>query len=133
LVLDDILRILEDSGLGLPTYTSWGRTRSGCFFCFYQQRIEWVKLKKTHPGKFEEAKAYECRSLERNGKPFWWHAGESLEELERPERMAQIEREWQEAQDRRQARRSNLPLVHVLGGGELPEDTGERGCLICSL
>lgn len=26
----DILQILEDSGLGLPTYMDWGRTRSGC-------------------------------------------------------------------------------------------------------
>ena len=133
LVLADIIRLLEDSGLGLPTYTKWGRTRSGCFFCFYQQKIEWVRLKQTHPSKFEEAKAYERRSLERNGQPFWWNSSESLEELEQPERMAAIEREWQEAQDRRQAKRGNLPLIHVLGGADLPEDTGERGCLICSL
>ena len=45
----DIIRILEESGLGLPKYTDWGRTRSGCFFCFYQQKIEWVRLKETYP------------------------------------------------------------------------------------
>ena len=44
LVRSDIIRILEESGLGMPTYTKWGRTRSGCFFCFFQQKIEWVRL-----------------------------------------------------------------------------------------
>jgi hypothetical protein len=38
LVHADIVRILEDSGLGMPKYTDWGRTRAGCFFCFYQQK-----------------------------------------------------------------------------------------------
>lgn len=41
-----VKRILEDSGLGLPPYTEWGRSRSGCFFCFYQQKIEWVRPQK---------------------------------------------------------------------------------------
>ena len=40
----DVIRILEESGLGLPPYMAWGRTRSGCYFCFYQQKIEWVRL-----------------------------------------------------------------------------------------
>jgi len=133
LVRADIIRLLEDSGLGLPKYTDWGRTRSGCFFCFYQQKIEWVRLKQTHPKKFEEAKEYEGRGLERNGRHFWWSENESLEDLERPERMAEIERDWMEAQERRKARRGNLPLVQILGGRELPEEPEERGCLICSL
>ena len=42
---DDVQRILRESGIGMPPYTEWGRTRSGCFFCFYQQKIEWVRLK----------------------------------------------------------------------------------------
>lgn len=25
--------------------TEWVRTKSGCYFCFYQQKIEWVRLK----------------------------------------------------------------------------------------
>lgn len=133
LVLADIIRILEDSGLGLPKYTEWGRTRSGCFFCFYQQKIEWVRLKQTHPERFEKAKAYERLSLKRNGRTFWWNATESLDDLEQPERMAEIEREWEEARTRRIARRKDVPLVHVLGGRELLEEPEERGCLICSL
>ena len=59
LVLADVKEILMNSGVGMPPYTNWGRTRSGCFFCFYQQKIEWVRLKETHPDLFEEAKKYE--------------------------------------------------------------------------
>ena len=44
-----VLDILNDAGLGLPKYYAW-RTRSGCTFCFFQQKIEWVRLKEQHPG-----------------------------------------------------------------------------------
>jgi 3'-phosphoadenosine 5'-phosphosulfate sulfotransferase (PAPS reductase)/FAD synthetase len=59
LKLADIQDILLSAGVGLPPYTEWGRTRSGCFFCFYQQKIEWVHLKEKHPNLYEEAKKYE--------------------------------------------------------------------------
>jgi hypothetical protein len=83
-----VLEILEGADLGLPKYYEW-RTRSGCTFCFFQQKIEWVRLKEQHPDRFEEAKAYEKNAVE-HGSPFTWSQGESLEELEQPERIAQI-------------------------------------------
>lgn len=52
--------ILEASGLGLPRYYSW-RSRSGCTFCFFQQKIEWVRLKERHPEAYEEAKGMKKR------------------------------------------------------------------------
>jgi len=127
----DVIRILEDSGLGLPPYMEWGRTRSGCYFCFYQQKIEWVRLKRRHPEYFERAKGYETRSAAVS-KNFSWCSGESLDELERPERMEQIERNWEAAAARRTARRENLPLSAVLAGAEVEEEERE-GCLICTL
>jgi 3'-phosphoadenosine 5'-phosphosulfate sulfotransferase (PAPS reductase)/FAD synthetase len=45
--LSDINRILQASGLGLPAYYAW-RSRSGCYFCFFQQRREWVGLLERH-------------------------------------------------------------------------------------
>ena len=83
-----VIDILESSGLGLPDYYSW-RTRSGCTFCFFQQKIEWVRLQEQHPEAFEEAKRYEKTAVA-NGSPFTWSQGESLEELLLPERRAQI-------------------------------------------
>ena len=78
-----VLEILDGAGLGLPAYYAW-RTRSGCTFCFFQQKIEWVRLKEHHPEAFEEAKAYEKNSVD-HGSPFTWSQGEALEELEKPE------------------------------------------------
>ncbi|MDE0629791.1 MAG: phosphoadenosine phosphosulfate reductase family protein, partial [Bryobacterales bacterium] len=74
-----VIDLLESSGLGLPSYYGW-RSRSGCTFCFYQQKIEWVRLKREHPEAFEEAKRYEKTALQ-HGSPFTWSDRESLAEL----------------------------------------------------
>jgi 3'-phosphoadenosine 5'-phosphosulfate sulfotransferase (PAPS reductase)/FAD synthetase len=71
--LQDIRMILEESGLGLPSYYEW-RSRSGCYFCFYQQIGEWQGLKERHPNWFEKAKAYE-----KGG--FTWVDGRTLEDI----------------------------------------------------
>lgn len=49
-----VYEILETAGIGLPSYYEW-RSRSGCTFCFFQQKIEWVHLLEHHPDKFKEA------------------------------------------------------------------------------
>ena len=103
-----VLEILEAAGLGLPTYYSW-RTRSGCTFCFFQQKIEWVRLKEQHPEAFEEAKAYEKNAID-DGSPFTWSQGESLDELERPERIEQIRQDHEERLVRMQSRIQSNPL-----------------------
>jgi len=133
LVRADIIQILEESGLGLPPYMEWGRSHSGCFFCFYQQRIEWVRLKQHHPELFDEAKRYEAISLQKtNG--FTWSERETLEQLEQPERMQQIIDDWETKQAKKKANRKNRPLVETLGGYVDEDDTAERdGCYICSI
>lgn len=128
---DDILRILEESGLGLPGYTKWGRTRSGCYFCFYQQKIEWVRLKDKYPQLYESAKDYEHANM-LNGNPFHWSGDESLDQLEKPERVAQIRAQWQLSRERAKASAPNRPLVSILAGLD-DEDCEPQGCLICSL
>lgn len=131
LVYADVVRILEESGLGLPKYTEWGRSRSGCFFCFFQQKIEWVRLKDKYPEKFEEAKAYE-RANRKNGNPFYWCGTEPLEELERPERVAEIKRKWEESVLERKG--SSKKLLHILGQPDYEDDDEvDRPCLICQL
>ena len=89
-----VLEILDGAGLGLPAYYTW-RTRSGCTFCFFQQKIEWVRLKEHHPDAFEEAKAYEKNSVD-HGSPFTWSQGEALDDLEKPERVRQIKQEHEQ-------------------------------------
>lgn len=85
----DIQTILEDSGIGYPAYYQW-RSRSGCFFCFYQQKKEWLGLKQHHPDLFEEARAYEKTAAEEE--PRWtWNQGESLDELEHAKQRKKLQ------------------------------------------
>ena len=102
---EGVLEILEGVGLGLPKYYQW-RTRSGCTFCFFQQKIEWVRLKEAHPRFFEEARNYEKTAVE-SGSPFTWSQGESLDDLAKPERSAQIRSEHEK---RVRKARENQPI-----------------------
>lgn len=76
--LADVKLILEQAGLGLPEYYDW-RTRSGCYFCFYQQIAEWQGLRENHPELFEKAKKYEKTE---NGKTYTWRTSNSLAAIE---------------------------------------------------
>ena len=125
---DDVIKILEESGLGLPKYYEW-RSRSGCFFCFFQRRIEWVGLLENHPDLYQKAIEYE-RIDEETGERYTWSQRESLEELMQPERVEKIkaEREKRE-QSEKQKFKSHLSLAKLFEN----EDSGDDGCLICHL
>jgi hypothetical protein len=98
-----VSEILEGSGLGWPKYYEW-RSRSGCTFCFYQQKIEWVGLKERHPDAFEEAISYEKTAVE-NGSPFTWSEGESLTQMMQPDRVNQIKEDHERRKERLKARK----------------------------
>jgi hypothetical protein len=125
--------ILDSSGVGLPRYYDW-RSRSGCTFCFFQQKIEWVKLRERHPDAFEEAKAYEKNALD-HGSPFTWSHGEPLVELERPERMAQIVEDFERRKARDKNKRPINPLRPVESIVDIDdlfgEDEGGGACVVC--
>lgn len=125
-----VVEILEASGLGLPRYYDW-RSRSGCTFCFFQQKIEWVRLKERHPEAFEEAKSYEKDAVA-NGSPFTWTQGESLDELTRPERVLQIKEDYQRRLERLNAKRPKNPLRGDNDIVDLDELFGQsKVCLTC--
>jgi len=104
LVKDDVFRILRESGVGVPAYYepiefevdgkkgTYARSRSGCFFCFFQQKIEWVWLLEQHPERFEKALAYEKEGYN------WMD--ERLEDLAKPERVLQIKRDYLKRMER---------------------------------
>jgi len=76
---EDVERILNESGLGVPRYYEW-RSRSGCYFCFFQQKREWIGLLEKHPELFEQAKKYE-KFDPLTGARYTWNEGETLYEL----------------------------------------------------
>ena len=125
-----VIEILDGSGLGLPEYYDW-RTRSGCTFCFFQQKIEWVRLRERHPEAFEEAKRYEKTAMD-HGSPFTWSQGEPLSNLECPERQQEI----RDDHERRVARaRAKLQANPLRPDTELDDDdiygSAAKACLTC--
>ena len=125
-----VLEILENAGLGLPKYYSW-RTRSGCTFCFFQQKIEWIRLKDKHPDAFAEAKAYE-KSAVNHGSPFTWCQGESLEQLEQPDRVKEIQIEHKRRLDRLRTKVQPNPLRSEFEPLDIDDLYGQaKVCIAC--
>ena len=126
--LEDVERILKDSGLGVPRYYEW-RSRSGCYFCFYQQKREWIGLKNFHPELFEKAKAFEKIDLE-TGERYTWNRGESLDELS--QRSESILEEYEKRREREaNAFKGHQKLKDIWG---YDSDDGESiSCNICHL
>ncbi|MFJ9731954.1 phosphoadenosine phosphosulfate reductase family protein [Streptomyces sp. NPDC101171] len=131
---DGVMRILDEAGIGLPDYYEW-RTRSGCYFCFFQRKHEWVGLKERHPDLFDRAVEYEekvrYRHTAMKGRNYTWSQGESLPEL--IERKDEIEAKHQAALERAAKRiKPNRPLLEVLSDA-LDSDDDEAGCSVCHL
>lgn len=127
LVKADIIRLLEESGIGLPDYYRW-RSRSGCFFCFFQRKYEWVMLAQEHPDRF--AKAVEYEQEHSDGRHYTWTQGETL--LELLARKDEIIAEHEKAMAREKKAAPNQPLSEVLAS-VLDEEDNVLPCLACHL
>lgn len=127
LVKADIIRILEESGIGIPKYYQW-RSRSGCYFCFFQRKIEWVRLAEEHPDLFQKALDYEQNHSD--GRTYTWSDGESLVEL--IARKEQIILDHEKAMARQQQKKPNQPLAEALEA-ILDDENDTLPCLACHL
>jgi 3'-phosphoadenosine 5'-phosphosulfate sulfotransferase (PAPS reductase)/FAD synthetase len=140
---DDVLHILREAGIGLPDYYEW-RTRSGCYFCFYQRKAEWVGLADRHPDLWQRAEAIEQKVMKdagadgdasfgkygMRGRQYTWSGGESLPEL--IARRDQILQRHQEALNRASARRKDRPVWDVFADA-FDEDDDTEQCTVCAL
>lgn len=118
LIKEDIFRILENSGVGVPSYYNpipfevdgkvgtYSRSRSGCYFCFFQQKIEWVWLYEQHPDLYMKAMEFE-----KDG--YTWNQNESLADLIKPERIRQIKLDAIKKQEAKLA--CSDKLVDIIG------------------
>lgn len=133
--LDDVFQILEESGVGAPGYYKkldyeveidgelkkgvYARSRSGCFFCFYQQKIEWVWLLEQHPQLFDKAMTYEVDG-------YTWMQEETLGDLAQPERVIAIKKEHYLRNHREQSKTSGSWKDAILAA----EGEGCASCFI---
>ena len=125
LVKADIIRLLEESGIGMPDYYRW-RSRSGCYFCFFQRKYEWVMLAQEHPDLFQKAVDYEQNH--RDGRTYTWTQGETL--LELLERTDQIIADHEKAMNKEKKAMNNKTLAEVLDE-VLDSQSDDLPCLAC--
>ena len=131
LVRKDIFNLLETSGVGIPEYYNkinyeiegeigeYARSRSGCFFCFFQQKIEWIWLYEQHPDLFKQAMEYEN---EKEG--FTWNQHESLEDLIHPNRIRGIKLDHLNRLNKEKSKGSKF-LIDIL------DESETEGCTTC--
>lgn len=138
-----VMRILADAGIGLPDYYEW-RTRSGCYFCFFQRKAEWIGLSERHPDLWEKAVAIEQKIMKdagadgdksfdefgMKGRQYTWSGGETLVQLRA--RKDEIMERHEKAMQREAKVAQNRPLWEILGDALDDEDGGEQ-CAVCAL
>ena len=120
IVKADVFRLLRESGVGVPKYYeeipfevdgkkgTYCRSRSGCYFCFYQQKIEWVWLYEQHTDLFKKAMTFE-----KDG--YTWNQGESLADLIKPERIRQIKLDVIRRQEENKKQNKGTTLADIFG------------------
>ena len=135
IVRDDVFRILEES-VGIPEYYKW-RSRSGCFFCFFQRQEEWLGLKRNHPKLFEQAVEIENSVSKRSfdwdkgerkdvGQGYTWsQAGPLHEVIKRAEDHEKNNRSFIQ-------QKKNKSWQEVLKDGS-DDDPDDQACTFCSL
>lgn len=139
ITIDDVFGILKDSGVGVPKYYlpiefeveidgkiekgTYSRSRSGCYFCFFQQKIEWVWLLETHPELYDRAQSYEKDS-------FSWSHGEFLSDLRKPDRVRDIKIKHIKKLKRDRLRKEETKQMDWVNQIKEAEGTGCASCFI---
>ena len=121
--INDVRDILENSGLGLPAYYEW-RSRSGCYFCFFQRKEEWINLYERYPDLYKKAMSYE-EFHKVNGRNHTWSEGGSLEDLLK--RADEIRKNSQHIKDMRNLK----PKKKLIDRSS--DESDDLGCLMCRL
>jgi hypothetical protein len=121
-----VVKILEDNGLGLPTFMNWGRTNSGCTFCFFQTPLEWIRLHETYPDYFREAMSYETWDPDDPNKQFTWMQDRPLSSLLDPKTKEAILSSCLKPKGGA-SKRNTL----VAAFGYQSSDDGSASCLMC--
>lgn len=127
----DIDNILINSGIGYPDYYKW-RKRSGCYFCMYQSKNDWLNLYENHPDLFQKAMDYEidAGTTERKTR-FGWNCDMALKDMIKPENMKKIREDYTKLQEKRKAKalenKENSGLLYDIDSFE------ENQCRFCHL
>ena len=91
----EVIQILDNAGIGLANFYSWKR-RSGCYFCFYQNKMDWISLYEHYPELFAKAVSMEKHheKIKRNGY-FGWNYKMPISTMVEPKNLKQIKEKYE--------------------------------------
>jgi 3'-phosphoadenosine 5'-phosphosulfate sulfotransferase (PAPS reductase)/FAD synthetase len=144
--ISDIYQILE-STVGLPEYYKW-RTRSGCFFCFYQRRVEWAILSIIYPQWFEASTKYEMEHAD--GRMFTWIKDKPLEYIKENAQeiiVRYIRKQYKKVRCKNDLTYNLDELIHMIYNNDLQkilnswdmkrlhdiDGENKEGCTVCAI
>ena len=107
---DDVFKILNDVGIGLPKYYEW-RKRSGCYFCFYQSPNDWLNLYEHYPELFYKAMEYEKFNND-GSKTYGWNMSYPLKDMILPENIKKIRENFAKNGKKKQVK-NNLLITTI--------------------
>ena len=121
IVRQDVFDLLEETS-GIPKYYEW-RSRSGCYFCFFQRKKEWLGLRDRHPDLFKKAMEYEENTYDpETGRMYTWIQNTTLRELEKlPSASNASEKKGRES------------WQTILLENLEDDDPHDQACAVCSL
>ena len=97
----DVENILAKCGIGYSDYYKW-RQRSGCYFCMFQSKKDWLNLYYNHPDLYQKAMSYEYDKTDYgNQQRFGWNSTISLKELIIKKNIEIIESEFLKRSERK--------------------------------
>ena len=120
---EEVFQILRET-VGIPAYYEW-RSRSGCYFCFFQKKQEWIGLLKKHPKLFEDASRYE-KVADGETSAFTWTGRGSLSDLAK--QASQLTELPTTARSEKQ-----VPLDWRQALALADDEDDEKACTICAL
>lgn len=128
----DVDNILNSSGIGYPDYYKW-RKRSGCYFCFYQSKMDWINLYENHPDLYQKAMEYEFEAGDgiKKGR-FGWNVDMPLKEIIKPENIKIIKENYQKLLDKKKKMAQSKKDGSFNSLLEI-EDFEENQCKFCHL
>lgn len=121
--------LLKKSGLGLPEYYKW-RSRSGCYFCFFQRRGEWVGLLENHPDLFYRSKTYE-KVDPQTGRRFTWVQGKTLADVEREKE--EIKKRGIQVEKIVSSKKTLYEQFNEFSSRQTEDEDPGDACLVCHL
>ena len=99
---NDVIKLLINAGIGLADFYKWKR-RSGCFFCFFQNKRDWILLYEHYPELFKKAVSMEkfSEKIKLNGY-FGLNYKMPISQMIEPDNMKKIKEEYQKKAEKKQ-------------------------------